>query len=77
MLLNDPSKFANITDEVVLKLRQRYSALHPLLFLRSVEKAKSMSELFDILDTVPDCPVVWDEEKRRWVNATDLLLSKV
>jgi hypothetical protein len=75
MQLNDESKFANITDVVVLKLRKRYPSMHPLLFLRSAERAASVSELFDILETVPPMPVTWSEEKRCWVTATDLLLS--
>lgn len=62
---------------ILLKLRQRYGSLHPLLFSRSVEKAKTVSELFDILDTVPDLPVTWDETKRRWVSISDPLLSKL
>lgn len=73
MLLNDKNKFANITEDVVLGLRQRYENLHPLLFLRSVEKAKDVSELFDILETIPPLPVVWSADQRRWITMTELL----
>lgn len=57
------------------KLQERYKDLHPLLFHRSVERAKSLGDLFDILDTVPKkLPVVWCEHQRRWVREYDLFL---
>ena len=60
-------------DEVQRAMRRRYSHIHPLIFQRSCEKAKSNGELFDILETVPKkMPVVWNDEKRRWIVA-DLL----
>ena len=63
-------------DEIQEALKQRYSNIHPLLFHRSVEKAKSNSELFDILDSIPDqFPIVWDDEIRRWVS-TELLQTQ-
>ncbi len=66
----------NITDELITKLKERYSHLHPLLFQRSLERAKSAGDLFDILDTASkDYPVVWDEEQRRWVYTKDLFQS--
>lgn len=61
-------------DEVERSLRKRYSHIHPLIYQRSKEKARTNGELFDILDTVPDSmPVVWDEQERRWVVTEDLL----
>ena len=63
--------FANIDDETIMKLRERYSHLHPLLFLRSLEKTDNLSDLFDILETVPDeYPLVWNKETRRWVSSS-------
>jgi hypothetical protein len=59
-------------DEIQLALQERYSHIHPLLFHRSLEKAKSNGELFDILDSMPEPPIVWDDKLRRWIS-TDLL----
>ncbi len=61
---------------IVNKLLERYNRLHPLVLHRSVERARTVGELFDLLDTFPDeFPVVWNEETRRW-QTVDLLLSK-
>ena len=58
-----------IAQEVVNMLRERYSQLHPLIFLRSVEHAKDAGELFEILEGFPDhYPVVWDEQERCWTK---------
>ena len=66
----------NLTEELITKLKERYSYLHPLLFQRSLERARSAGDLFDILDTVPkEYPVVWDEDQRRWVYTKDLFQS--
>lgn len=55
-------------EEVPVAFRERYSKIHPLLVRRSVEKAKSMGDLFDILEQVPDdFPLKWSEGQRRWV----------
>lgn len=65
-----------LSAEIVEKLRERYKQIHPLLFQRSVEKAKNDVDLFDILDTIPDsCPIVWSHRDRKWVHTKDLLLS--
>lgn len=64
-------------DEVQEALRKRYSHLHPLLFQRSLEKARSDGELFDILESIPEAhPIIWDEESRRWIHTPDLLQSE-
>jgi hypothetical protein len=65
-------------DSVVVdKLKERYAHLDPLLVHRSVEKATSVGELFDILDTVPEqMPVVWNAESRRWETTDDLALVR-
>lgn len=61
-----------LDENIVRKLKERYSNLHPLLFFRSVERAKSNVELFDILDTIPkNCPVSWCEKENRWVETKD------
>lgn len=62
-------------DEVQDSLKQRHSHLHPLIFQRSVEKARSNGELFDILEEVSsmEMPVVWNEKDRKWMKSDDLL----
>jgi hypothetical protein len=59
-------------NEVQKALKNRYAHLHPVLFQRSLEKAKTDTELFDILDKITEYPVVWDEDCRAWIK-TDLL----
>jgi len=57
---------------VVEALKKTYSNLHPLLFYRSTEKAKSNGDLFDIVDTVPHkYPLMWNEKENRWSNVAD------
>lgn len=64
-------------QEVVEKLKERYSLVHPLLFHRSVEKARSLGELFDILEEVPVVlPVIWDEMSRRWKTSDDITQAR-
>ena len=64
-------------DEVQEALRERYSHLHPLLFQRCLEKAKTNGELFDLLESVPkEFPIVWDDDERIWVHTEDLLQHK-
>lgn len=65
-----------LDDELSLSLKKRYSHLHPLVVLRSVERASGLSDLFDILESVPKPPFAWDEEKRRWVKDSDVLAKK-
>lgn len=66
-----------MTSEIQDALRKRYPDLHPLIFKRSVEKAQTDGELFDILETVPDeYPIVWCEESRRWEHSDDLLQNR-
>lgn len=60
-------------DEVQKALKERFANIHPLLFYRSLEKAKSNGELFDLLDSMPEPPVIWDENSRTWVHVKDVL----
>jgi len=63
-------------NDVQKALRKRYEYVHPLLFLRSMERAKTDGELFDILYTMPDeLPLVWSEEDHLWHVTEDLLQS--
>ena len=66
-----------IVTEVVEKIRKACPNLHPLIFHRSVERAKSEGELFDIIMDVPTkYPVIWDEIDRRWIHADDPTMKK-
>ncbi len=59
--------------EVVRKLRDRYKNIPQVIFVRSLEKAKSLGDLFDILDTFPNnFPVQWDDTSRQWVTLSPL-----
>lgn len=62
---------------VVAKLKERYPNLHPMIFHRSVERARSLGHLFDILETVPEgFPLVWtDSDEGRWSICTDIYQS--
>lgn len=63
----------NLTD----KLKERYSDINSLIFQRSVDRAKSDVELFDILDTIPSTyPIIWDEKENRWVHTDDIFQSQ-
>lgn len=64
-------------DSVVIeKLKLRYPNIHPLIFHRSVEHAKTNGELFDILESIPDkYPLVWCENTSRWICLADQYLS--
>jgi hypothetical protein len=76
--MNSQNKLDPTWDEIVANLKIRYQTVHPLIFLRSVEKAKSHGELFDILELLPkkEMPVIWCSESMRWVVTDDLTLSK-
>lgn len=64
-------------NEVQQALKKRFPHVHPLLFLRCLERAKSNGELFDFLDTMPnEFPLIWDEENRSWKRTDDLMQSK-
>lgn len=58
-------------------LKKRYSHLHPLVLQRSIERAENLSELFDILESVPKKPPFsWDEGSRAWIKETDIAAKK-
>lgn len=63
-----------LDDDFIKKMKERYSGIHPLIFQRSVQKASSEVELFDILDSFPhEYAVVWNESVRRWEKTKDLV----
>jgi hypothetical protein len=50
-----------IEQKIIDSLKEKFADVHPLVFQRSLEHAKTAGELFDILDTLPDLPFTWDE----------------
>jgi hypothetical protein len=64
-----------IEAEVVDALKKRYQ-INPLVFQRSCEYAASVGELFDILDTIPSLPFVWDQKRRRWITLDNVTVVK-
>lgn len=49
-------------------LKEKYN-IHPLIIFRSVERAKTDVELFDILHSFPKkFPIKWSEEKSCWIE---------
>lgn len=63
-----------LEDNFLKKLKQRYVNLHPLIIHRSIERAKNISDLFDILESIPDkFPILWDEDNRCWKFESDIL----
>ena len=63
--------------EVVKKLKARYNHIHPLIFHRSLERAKSPGDLYDILETLPNkLTIIWNPIGRRWTEAEDITMSK-
>jgi hypothetical protein len=58
---------------VIKQLQEKFNSIHPLIFHRSVEKAKTNGDLFDILSTIPEkYPIIWNDEERRWNSTTDM-----
>ena len=50
--------------------------MHPLIFQRSIERAASGGEAFDILEGTPATfPIMWDDQLRKWVAPTDMWLE--
>lgn len=64
-----------LEPSIVEKLKERYD-VHPLIFHRAAERARTPGELFDILEDLPEkFPFVWDEDAKRFVYTNDLTLS--
>lgn len=57
-----------ISNETKEALKSKYK-LHPLIFARSLERAKNDVELFDLLDSFPNkFPVKWCDSNYCWVE---------
>ena len=75
ILVDTKRKFCMLRTEVIESLKKHFD-VHPLVFHRSLEKAITQGDLFDILDTIPEqCPIIWDDSQHKWVS-TDLLQAK-
>lgn len=62
--------------EVLKGLKERYRNIHPLIFQRSLERATSETDLFDILYKIPNLPIVWNEKDHCWAKENDILCIK-
>jgi hypothetical protein len=63
-----------IDESSLANFRSKYAHLHPLVFQRSLERASSSMELFEILEGVPrETPFSWDEARRSWVPNKDIM----
>ena len=64
-------------EDVLEKLKKRYHQINPLIFNRSVERSKNLSELFDILETIPSkYPIIWNEKEHCWSSTDDIFQKK-
>lgn len=62
-----------IDDNALANFRAKYSRVHPLVFHRSLERAVSALDLFEILESVPkEVPFSWDEGSRSWRRDEDV-----
>lgn len=62
-----------VNEVAARKLRERYAHVHPLIFNRSCSYAKSLGDLFDILEGLPqNYPIIWDNKRRQWVTVDDI-----
>lgn len=60
-----------IDEQIINGLRKRHEKLNPLVFHRSLEKAETAMELFEILESVPNVPFVWDDDNKKWTKTSD------
>jgi hypothetical protein len=64
-----------IDKEIVEKMKPRYPHIHPLIFHRAAEKAKTAGELFDLLESFPnEYPLLIEEGG--WSFTNDLYQSR-
>ena len=55
-----------LDEKSMTVFQQRYAHIHPLLLWRSIERAKTPGDLFDILESIPEFPVAWSDEEHCW-----------
>lgn len=64
----------HLDEASMANFRAKYPSVHPLVFQRSVERASSLMDLFEILEGVPARPPYsWDDSKRSWVRDDDIM----
>lgn len=62
-----------IDDAALANFRAKYADVHPLAFHRSLERAGTALELFEILESMPSPPFSWDDSKKSWVRDEDVM----
>lgn len=61
-------------DPILANFRSKYAHVHPLVLHRSVERASSVLDLFEILEALPkEPPFSWDDSCRAWVRDDDIM----
>ena len=64
-------------DPCIEAFKKRYQHLNPLVFYRSLEKARDQMDFFEILESVPDRPPFsWGENEHTWVRDDDVIAQK-
>lgn len=66
--------FDILDDRILNSFKDKYRDIDPLVFHRSVERAKSFSDLFEILEDVPSYPFCWDDENKKWSSVKDFVI---
>lgn len=64
--------------EIIESLKAHYN-IHPLMFRRSLERCPNPTDLFDLLDTMPDqYPMILTQQdgKYQWEHTDDLFQAK-
>jgi hypothetical protein len=62
-----------LCKEVLEGFKKSYLNVHPLVMQRSIERATSASDLFEILESIPkNPPFSWSEEKHSWTKDPDV-----
>lgn len=65
-------------SQIIIKLRQRYHWVPPLIFQRCLDRAKSEVDLFDMLEAIPNnFPLLWNHVNRSWETADNFALLKI
>lgn len=64
----------SIDESALANFRSKYAGVHPLVFQRSLERASSLMNLYEILEGLPpEPPYSWDESRRAWARDDDVM----
>lgn len=64
----------DLSEKELSNFKSKYSGVHPLVFHRSLEKAVSALDLFEILESMPSkAPFSWNDDTRSWVVDEDIM----